>query len=98
MKKKRTEFTVRWKRCVETPMSMSVETSQPFIHVRKIQAYSWWLRWLLQSVPLQEHIERDRFGDNVVVYFKQRKNTVYFIGVEWVDKLLARKRVDGEAE
>ena len=98
MKKKRTEFTVQWKRCIETPMSMSIGTTQPFTRTKKVRVHSWWLRWLLRSTPLKGCIERDRFGDDIVVQYKQRKNTVYLVSIEWVDKLLARKRIDGEEQ
>ena len=90
----RTRLTVTWTRVVRTPMSMSFEAPKPFRHVKTVRRRSLWLRWLLRSVPIQFRIERDPFGDDVVVYFKQRDNTAYLIGFCWVDKPRAIERID----
>ena len=91
--KLREQFTICWTRVAKTPMSMSIKIT-PFLHTKKVRGFSWWSRWLLRSIPVQSHTERDPFGDDMVVYFKQRKNTVYLIGVEWVDKPRAIKHMD----
>ncbi len=91
--KLREQFTICWTRVMQTPMSMSIKIT-PFLYTKKVRGFSWWSRWLLRSIPVQSRTERDPFGDDMVVYFKQRKNTVYLIGVEWVDKPRAIEHMD----
>ena len=56
---------------------MEIEVDKAFSKVKKIQFFSYLSRWLLRSVPLQQQIE-----NKVVVYFKQRKDTIYLIAIE----------------
>ena len=56
---------------------MTIIADKPFSKVKNVRFFSYWSRWLLKSTPSQQRVE-----NKVVVYFKQRKDTIYLIAIE----------------